>query len=74
MTNRVTAKQLVELIQGKELSTTEIFAAVKAAHPTNTMTQQELVIRLRSMIISPDVKSPSADGAEGAVQADQRNR
>ncbi|CAI2459691.1 MULTISPECIES: hypothetical protein [Serratia] len=53
---RVTAKQLVELIQGKELSTTEIFAAVKAAYPTNTMTRQELVIRLRSMIISPDVE------------------
>jgi len=53
---RVTAKQLVELIQGKELSTTEIFAAVKAAYPANTMTRQELVIRLRSMIISPDVK------------------
>ena len=56
MTNRVTAKQLVDIILGKEMSTTEIWEAVKAAHPANTMTRQELALRLRSMIRSPDVK------------------
>lgn len=53
---RVTAKQLVDIILGKEMSTTEIWEAVKAAHPKNTMTRQELAIRLRSMLLSPDVK------------------
>ncbi|WP_199637377.1 hypothetical protein JEM67_11060 [Serratia sp. PAMC26656] len=56
MTNRVTAKQLVDIILGKEMSTTEIWEAVKAAHPANTMTRQELALRLRSMIRSPDVE------------------
>lgn len=56
MTNRVTAKQLVAICLGKEMSTTEIWEAVKAAHPANTMTRQELAIRLRSMLLSPDVK------------------
>ncbi|WP_273865953.1 hypothetical protein [Serratia ureilytica] len=54
--HRVTAKQLVDIILGKEMSTTEIWEAVKAAHPANTMTRQELALRLRSMIRSPDVK------------------
>lgn len=56
MSNRVTAKQLVAICLGKEMSTTEIWEAVKAAHPKNTMTRQELAIRLRSMLLSPDVK------------------
>lgn len=54
--HRVTAKQLVDIILGNEMSTTEIWKAVKAAHPKNTMTRQELAIRLRSMLLSPDVK------------------
>ncbi|WP_440507148.1 hypothetical protein [Serratia nevei] len=56
MSNRVTAKQLVAICLGKEMSTTEIWQAVKSAHPANTMTRQELALRLRSMIRSPDVK------------------
>lgn len=65
MTNRVTAKQLVDIILGKEMSTTEIWEAVKAAHPANTMTRQELALRLRSMIRSPDVKSQRRAAGRG---------
>ncbi|KAB1581136.1 hypothetical protein [Serratia marcescens] len=54
--SRITAKQLMDIILGKEMSTTEIWEAVKAAHPANTMTRQELALRLRSMIRSPDVE------------------
>lgn len=54
--NRITTRQLVELIQGKDLSTSEIYALVQEAYPGNNLTSNVLITRLKSMVSSPNVE------------------
>ncbi len=52
---RITTRQFVELIQGKNLSTAEISALTHEKHPGNSMTRSQICIRLKSMLRSPNV-------------------
>ncbi|MNG58407.1 hypothetical protein D3C81_16020 [compost metagenome] len=52
---RITTRQLVELIQGKNLSTAEISALTQEKYPGNSLTRSQICIRLNSMIRSPNV-------------------
>ncbi|MBH2647451.1 hypothetical protein [Serratia ureilytica] len=52
---RITTRQFVELIQGKNLSTAEISALTHEKYPGNSMTRSQICIRLKSMLRSPNV-------------------
>ncbi len=54
--SRITTRQLVELIQGKDLSTSEIYELVQNKYPGNSLTSNVLITRLKSMATSPNVE------------------
>jgi hypothetical protein len=54
---RITTRQLVELIQGKDLSTSEIYELVQNKYPGNSLTSNVLITRLKSMAASPNVET-----------------
>lgn len=53
---RITTRQLVELIQGQDLNTSEIYALVQEKYPGNSLTTNVLITRLKSMAVSPNVE------------------
>lgn len=53
---RITTRQLVELIQGQDLNTSEIYALVQKKYPGNSLTTNVLTTRLKSMAASPNVE------------------
>lgn len=52
---RITTRQFVELIKGKNLSTAEISALTREKHPGNSLSRSQICIRLNSMLKSPNV-------------------
>ncbi|HEJ7989686.1 hypothetical protein [Serratia liquefaciens] len=52
---RITTRQFVELIKGKNLSTAEISALTREKYPGNSLTRSQICIRLNSMLKSPNV-------------------
>ncbi|HDJ1441629.1 hypothetical protein FS595_10405 [Serratia rubidaea] len=59
MTNkseRVTTKQLAELIQGKNLSAAEIYRMLDEAYPDHSMSRDTILRRLHTMVRSPSVE------------------
>ncbi|QHA85722.1 hypothetical protein [Serratia rhizosphaerae] len=53
---RITSKQLAALIQGKDLSPTEIYQLVDEAYPENTLSRATILGRLYAMLRSPSVE------------------
>lgn len=53
---RVSTKQLAELIQGKNLSTAEIYRMLDEAYPWHTMSRDTILRRLHTMVRSPSVE------------------
>jgi len=53
---RITTKQFVDLIQCKELSTSEIYKLAHQAYPGNDLTRASIVTRLRNMVRSPNAE------------------
>ncbi|KFK94567.1 MULTISPECIES: hypothetical protein [unclassified Serratia (in: enterobacteria)] len=54
--NRITSQQFVDLIIGKELSTSEIMALLRETYPNHTMSRTVVSERLQSMLRSPFVE------------------
>lgn len=50
---RITTKQFVDLILGKELSTSEIYELAHQAYPDGDLTRMSILTRLRNMVRSP---------------------
>lgn len=51
--SRITTRQFVGLILGKELSTSEIYQLANQAYPGNSLTRVSIMTRLRNMVRSP---------------------
>jgi hypothetical protein len=54
--NRITSQQLVELIIGRELTTSEIMALLREKYPHHTTSRSVISQRLQSMLGSPFVE------------------
>ncbi|MFC0225650.1 hypothetical protein [Serratia aquatilis] len=53
--SRITTKQFVKLIQGKNLTTEQIAKLIKRTYPKSDMTRSQVCTRLRAMVKSPNV-------------------
>lgn len=53
---RITTRQFVDLILGKELSTCEIYKLAHQAYPGNDLTRASVITRLRNMVRSPNAE------------------
>ncbi|WP_129939854.1 MULTISPECIES: hypothetical protein [Serratia] len=53
---KITSRQLAALIQGKNLSSAEIYLLVDERHPENTVSRATMLVRLHAMLRSPSVE------------------
>jgi hypothetical protein len=53
--SRITTRQFVEIIQGKNLTTAEISTLTQEKYPGCGLTRSKICIRLKSMLRSPNV-------------------
>ncbi|MEX3004200.1 hypothetical protein [Serratia fonticola] len=51
--SRITTRQFVDLILGKELSTSEIYELAHQVYPDGDLTRMSILTRLRNMVRSP---------------------